>query len=177
MSRALCWFPLICSLNLLLFQPMSVLHAESDTETLTKIRRAWAERRNAIKTFHFVCALDERTKVVRGETHLFGDSEDPSHPPLYETFRKTLMFSLDNGKLAYRLEGEHWSEITQAKEPYLFQVAFNGLGNKSLLRQASAPHGRIDHRREPDGQFTGGTHLVPFRLTFDTERELYSARG
>jgi hypothetical protein len=156
---------LLCSLAFLYGAVRT--HAESDTETVKTILRDWTARRDATKTFHYVAALGQIEKVVHGPTDVFGQPESPGSTVSDEAFTKMMTFSYDNGKIAFRLEGEGWSEERQAKVHYLFHNAFNGRDFIRRMGQAESFHGQIEHPNAPPLVLTNATDHMAIWLTFD----------
>ncbi len=145
------------------------VRAETNPDVVKETRRAWIQRRDSMKSFSYVCAVEETKKGSHGLADAHGEPNDslmPKTPISDEVVRMSTTFSFEKGKLAYRLEGEQWSEITQAKAPYLYRAAFDGSENVTLLH-APIPMGSINHHREPDSGLTAGVHQIAFWLTFD----------
>jgi hypothetical protein len=158
---------IICLISLALLSRGNV-RGESDAEILSKIRSSWEERRNSMKSFEYVCALEvvEKTRIEKPDA--FGEL-DPLSLVWDAQLRKTLTFAADNGKLTYRLEGEHWSQVTRAIAPYFFHVVYDGSGNRSLLQQK---FGTIDHVAEPASHLTNGLYLKALWLSIDPKAYL-----
>ena len=143
------------------------VHGESNAEILSKIRSAWQERRDAIKSFYSECALEKSETIGVQKVDTFGDEFDPAFPTHEEYFHQTLTFAFDGGKLAYKLEGEEWSQIKNAKAHYLYHVAFDGKGNQTLLHSVTSPWGEINHEPNPHDALTSNIHLKPHWLSID----------
>ncbi|MFO0791833.1 MAG: hypothetical protein U0805_20415 [Pirellulales bacterium] len=146
--------------------------AEDRDPNLSLIRSAWNERHNSIKSFRFECALEQTKKVVHGRTDKFDRPIDRSSPVLDETFRKTMTYSFDKGKLSLQLEGEEWDSNKIAKSSYKLNAAFSGDGNVLLFGHNDIPLAYVDHRTVADDQLAAFTSLLAFHLWYDPEHTL-----
>jgi hypothetical protein len=163
------FFPMaLCVLSILaFFSATEGLRAETDEQTVKAILRDWAARHDSMRTFHYVCALATVEKVVHGPTDPFGSPIHPGENVAEEALTKTMTFSYDNGKLAWREEGEQWSEGAQSKVPFLSHYVFNGKDNFERMQQAKYLEGRIDHRNKPDSALISAVDHWPIWVTFD----------
>jgi hypothetical protein len=165
----------ICGIGIsfvaLTFASATGVLGETDAQLLSKIRSAWQERRETMKSFYFECAIESVEKIVRNKVDTFGQA-DPNDPPHDELLRSMLTFASHHGGLAYRLDGEQWNFITNGKSPSRFHAAFDGRGNRWLLQQGPTPYGEIDHLREPGDFLTNTGNLQALWLAIDAKAYL-----
>lgn len=166
------WVNVLCLVVLLLCEG-GIARSDDDgkpnAQTINAIRQAWNHRRDSIKSFVYVCSMEETKKVVHGKTDEFGRPVVPSSPVLDEVFHTTMTFAKQNGMLVFRYQGESWSETDEAKKPLLHCAAFDGHQNKQLFKQGDFTRGQFDHRSKPCDEVVNWIHEIPFWLVYDPE--------
>jgi hypothetical protein len=149
------------------FESSFALAQDNTAELLKKVRATWNSRRDAIKTFHYECQLEETVrKASRPDaTDILGQVA-VGEETIDVVLRSDITFSFDKGKLAFSMKGQQWDESRAVPKDSTYRTAFNGV-HKTLIQGPSMPQGLLDRRGKPGATLTTLVHEVAFWLWFD----------